>query len=387
MRIEYLTAARLDEPTAPAHHVLGLARALAAKGHRIHLLHPGPPIVGAQDWLHGESIHAYPRMRGGWRLFERGVASNLRRKGRTGETEILYLRFPPSRRVAEALKPLASFKVLEIDGTEPLRHPRFGRLLEAVDLVLGQEGQEAALRRALSKSTPFALDKLAIHLHPATDPDHFRPLDRSACRSRLGLPREARLLLHVSTFQAHHDVATAIEALRRLAGDREDVRLILAGDGPGRRAARKAARDLVRSGRVRMPGFVSYDELPFLIGAADACLNLCQPAKLEEGNVNGFKCLEYLACARPVVESVHPGLPVPDWAAGVLHLVPPAAPEAVAAAVRDIQEHPAEWAKRCAAGRRHVQQRRTWEHAAESTLERIEAARRADSVSARPAGC
>lgn len=387
MRITYLTEARLDEPTAPAQHVLGLCRALALDGHRIDLVHPGPPLpLGAAGWLSAETVRPYPRMRGGWRLYERALATWLRRRAARGDLDLVYLRLAPSRHVANALRPLRCLRVLELDGTEPLRSAHFATLLDAVDLVLVQEGQEASLRRAFAESFPAAAPKLAGHAHPATDPDHFRPLDRFACRARLGLPPERRILLHASSFQTHHDLGTATAALRLLADRTAQPMLILAGDGPGRRPVRRAAGDLVRSGRLLLPGFVPYDRLPLYLGAADLCLDLCTAAKLREGNLNGFKLLEYLACARPVVQSVDPGLPLEDWAARVLALVPAEDPAAVAAAVQRVLADPEGWAERAAAGRRWVRRRRTWARAASSTVERIEEARLAVAAAARTAG-
>ncbi len=222
----------------------------------------------------------------------------------------------------------------------------------------------------MNKWTPALLLCLGL----LVDLDLFRPLDRLAARTALGLAPEDEVCLHVSGFQPYHDFPTLFAAFRALRGRRKRCRLLLVGQGEGRAAALAGAEDLLREGAVLAPGAVPLERVPTYAAAADVCLDLLTAAKLRERNFNSLKLYEYLACRRPTVVSASPEHAVEAWAERSLFVAPPQAPEAVVQAVEAALDRPAEALARAELGRRHVADHFSWSAVAAHSLAQIEAA-------------
>jgi phosphatidylinositol alpha-mannosyltransferase len=125
----------------------------------------------------------------------------------------------------------------------------------------------------------------------------------------------------------------AVRAFARLAGEFEDVSLVVAGDGRDRDAiGLLSERD--RS-RVVMLGAVPNDDLPPYHAAADAFV---APALGQESF--GIVLVEAMAAGVPVVASDIPGYRevVRDGIDGLL--VPPRDPNALAVALRRVLQEP-----------------------------------------------
>jgi glycosyltransferase involved in cell wall biosynthesis len=370
MKIDYLTSVHLDEANAPAHHVLESCAALHGLGHSVRLLHPSANWLSPrrQDDVFPRISRFYPRVRGGARLYHLAVARLLRGSYGQHPPDVLYLRFAPSEPLVAALRTLAVPKVLEINGIKQLHKPVFHRLLSVVDLVLVDSED---LRERLCKVTGLIPDRSAVHVSPGVDAAHFRPMDLALCRDTLELPQDRIVLLHVSSFQPHHDFATLIAAFRRLVAQDRRYLLLLIGAGPRWNEVRAGVADLITKGQVIMPGMVSRERVPVFIGSADVCINLFTLEELQAGNLRAFKLYEYTACARPVVESIRRELAVAPWATACLGLVSAGSVADVVAAVQAVRAHPQEWQERAVAGRRHVEATRQWTHSAQSSMNAI----------------
>jgi glycosyltransferase involved in cell wall biosynthesis len=122
------------------------------------------------------------------------------------------------------------------------------------------------------------------------------PADRAADRAALGLDGPTLLSVgHLIERKGHDRV---IGALARLP---ENVRLLVAGDGPLEAGLRALAERLGLAGRVRFLGSVPHARLASVYGAAD----LLVLASSREGWANVL--LEAMACGTPVVASPIPG--------------------------------------------------------------------------------
>jgi glycosyltransferase involved in cell wall biosynthesis len=118
--------------------------------------------------------------------------------------------------------------------------------------------------------------------------------ERSVVRARLGVPAAAPVILSLAKFGPREAPWDLLRAFARL--DRDDVWLVLAGDGPEREALEREA-----GARVRFPGYVPYPELPALYAAADLFVH---PAREERW---GVSVEEALACGLPVIASSRVG--------------------------------------------------------------------------------
>jgi glycosyltransferase involved in cell wall biosynthesis len=140
--------------------------------------------------------------------------------------------------------------------------------------------------------------------HNGVDGERFRPGDRDAARSRLGLQRGRRIICYAGNFKPEKGVTVLIDAVGELcrAGDAE-TDLVLVGSGPLQDDLQRRARELGIEQRVQFCGRKRHEELPEWITASDV---FCLPS-FREGCPNVV--LEALASGRPVVASSVGGVP------------------------------------------------------------------------------
>jgi len=187
---------------------------------------------------------------------------------------------------------------------------------------------------AVSHALKLRLEELGVDsakivvLRNGVDADAFRPLDRGAERSRLGI--SGRLLISVGNLVEHKGNDLVIRSLRCFT----ETILCLIGDGPDRARLESVAREIGVAQRVRFVGQVPQSELPRYYSAADALVL----ASSREGWPNVL--LEAMACGTPVVASRVGGTPevITSAAAGVLF--EPRTVEALGTAIRGLLGNP-----------------------------------------------
>lgn len=151
-------------------------------------------------------------------------------------------------------------------------------------------------------------------------------------------------LLFVGRLEERKGFPVAVEAFRRLANERPDLRMVVAGDGKKRSAVASLPPGL--RARVLLLGSVSNERLPGYHAAADVYLG---PAL--GGESFGIVLVEAMAAGLPVVASRIRGYDevVRDGVDGLL--VPPGDPGALAAATARILDDPMLSARFSLAGR------------------------------------
>lgn len=147
---------------------------------------------------------------------------------------------------------------------------------------------------------PYAVDVESFRARSALSPE-----ERAAVRGRLGVPRDARLLLAVTKLSPREAPWDLLRAFARPAvSEPGDRWLAIAGDGPARPELEAFAHGPSHGGRldrVRFLGYVPYPDLPALYAAADLFLH---PVAEERW---GVSVAEALACGLPVVTSSRVG--------------------------------------------------------------------------------
>lgn len=199
------------------------------------------------------------------------------------------------------------------------------------------------------------------------DTQLFRPLP--------GVAREpGRIIATNSADMPLKGLVHLLDAVARLARDRRRpaVRLVVVGAPKKNGAVERRIAALGLGGRVAFTGRIGPEE--FVRQYARASLAVVP--SVYEGF--GLPVGEAMACAVPVVSTTGGALPEVVGEAGVL--VPPADPEALAAAIAGLLDRPEAAAELGWAGYRRVHARFTWPRAAEATVrvyrEAIDAHRR-----------
>jgi phosphatidyl-myo-inositol dimannoside synthase len=196
-----------------------------------------------------------------------------------------------------------------VPGRLPGARQVLGRVLRGAREVIAAGGYPAAeAERAAGCALPVTV------VPPGVDAERFRPLsadERRAVRRRYGLAEDGRLVLGVSRLVPRKGMDVAIRAVTRLAPDRPDLTLAIAGGGRDRpRLERLAVRSWSGSApaapsspaSVRFLGRVPDADLPALYGAADVFVMLCRNrwAGLEQEGF-GIVFVEAAACGVPAV--------------------------------------------------------------------------------------
>jgi glycosyltransferase involved in cell wall biosynthesis len=208
-----------------------------------------------------------------------------------------------------------------------------------------------ATRRDLVARHPGAAGRTAVT--PLAADERFGPKgpDDAAVRARHGLERP--FVLAAGTLEPRKNLARLIDAWASLDGTDHD--LVIVGP-PGWDFAGLVAR--ARAERVRLPGYVSDEELAALYRLCDA---FCYPS-LYEGF--GLPVLEAMRCGAPVVTSNVSSLP--EVAGDAAVLVDPRDVSAIRTALARLLADPDERARLSAAGLRRAADF-SWERTARAT--------------------
>jgi teichuronic acid biosynthesis glycosyltransferase TuaC len=188
-----------------------------------------------------------------------------------------------------------------------------------IDVLAERRGPRAGLRWALPRaarvvavSRPLARaaerlgaapDRIEV-IRNGVDGELFHPRPRQEARLALGHPGDGRRwLVAVSRLERDKGSLDTVDAFARLARQRDDVALVLVGDGAAREECQRRIAAYGIVDRVILPGARPLAEIPLWMNAAHAVVL----ASHHEGTPNVV--LEALACGRRVVASAVGGIP------------------------------------------------------------------------------
>ncbi|MBF0427387.1 MAG: glycosyltransferase family 4 protein [Magnetococcales bacterium] len=167
-------------------------------------------------------------------------------------------------------------------------------------------------------------------LRNGVDLERFMPVDRPLVRQRLGMTRTTFLSVgHLIERKGHELIIRALLGL-------PDVDLWIIGDGPMRDELQKLAVDLGVVDRVRLIGVISQEQLSHYYAASDGLIL----ASSREGWANVL--LEAMACGTRVAATNVWGAPEVICAPEAGVLIGERTPEAIAQAIRQLMQTPAD---------------------------------------------
>ncbi len=144
----------------------------------------------------------------------------------------------------------------------------------------------------------------ALPLSCGTDLSRFYPdpsVDRVACRNKYGLHPERTLFVYVGRIDPEKRIDLLLKALNLL--QRDDLQLVIAGEGSSLHEMHELARRLDLGDRVQFLGQLLNEELPHLLNSADVFTLAGEVESLS------ISTLEAMACGLPVLLANAAALP------------------------------------------------------------------------------
>lgn len=123
--------------------------------------------------------------------------------------------------------------------------------------------------------------------------DLFYPQDRNACRRRLGLPMDAKIIGTAGALDHSRGIETLFQAYEKLAAEQHDLHLALAGP-------RKTRLTIPNGLRIHDLGILPHESVPQFVNALDVSV-ICY-RRSPQGEVSfPQKAYEIVACRVPLV--------------------------------------------------------------------------------------
>lgn len=159
------------------------------------------------------------------------------------------------------------------------------------------------IKRALVKR--FGVDEERCKVIPnGVNTSLFRPLDKIACRKKLGLEQGYFYLGFVGMFRPWQGLDTLLLGMKIIKEmGHNKIRCLLAGDGDGVEILREMVKEYGLEEVIIFTGKIRYEEVPIYMNSFDVCLAPFKKERNEKIGLSPLKLYEYLACARPVIAS------------------------------------------------------------------------------------
>ncbi len=155
----------------------------------------------------------------------------------------------------------------------------------------------------LARARALGLDRDGMSVVYPPVGEAFRPLDeasRDACRRALGLS-ERFLVLNVKRLHPLAGQRFLVEAFAHVCRVRQDVRLVICGEGSERESLTRQIDELRLADRVTLTGLLPNETIARYMAAADVFV---LPSRLE---ALPTVAVEALASGTPVISADHPG--------------------------------------------------------------------------------
>jgi N-acetyl-alpha-D-glucosaminyl L-malate synthase BshA len=289
-----------------------LAKALADRGHQVHLVSTDPPFrLG--DYQAGLVFHqvntpSYPLFREPQYVLS--LANKVVQVAREVRLEVVHAHYA----IPHATAALLARQVLEASGHAV---PRVVTTLHGTDITLVGSDPSFSEIVAYSIETSNGVTAVSQSLREATrrelnvrreievipnclDCGIYRRREVPGLRKRFAADDATRLVIHISNFRPVKRIDAVMEVFARISRA-VPARLLLVGDGPELGMAYRLSRELDIAPLVETLG-AQEDVIP-LLSAADLFL---LPSAQESF---GLAALEAMACEVPVVASNVGGLP------------------------------------------------------------------------------
>lgn len=181
-------------------------------------------------------------------------------------------------------------------------------ICDRANLVVTPSAKAAAYLSEIDVTPPVEIVPNGIDL------DRFHPLPSDYLKTHFGVPADAKVLLFVGRLNQEKRPLLAYDLFRKLSRQRQDVCLVMVGDGPLRdQLAQMAVHDGLKQ-RLFLTGLIDYTTMPAVYNSADIWVST------STSEVHPMVALEAAACGLPAVALRDPALDgvVEDGVSGFL---------------------------------------------------------------------
>ncbi len=219
-----------------------------------------------------------------------------------------------------------------------------------------------------------------IHIvHNGANTEIFRPMDKDSCKERLELQKDLRYLCYSGNMAPWQGLDPLMSAFSRLAQERDDMRLLMVGDGILRDDLERMAKELAINDSTIFTGRVPYEQVPLYVNASELCV---APFGAILRNVKyGFsaiKLYEYMACGKSFVTTTVCGIQDEITKNDVGLVVQPDSPGELADAVIKLMKDPKHLEEMGARGRVLAVKEHSWDSVARRIVGILEDTRKED---------
>jgi glycosyltransferase involved in cell wall biosynthesis len=239
-----------------------------------------------------------------------------------------------------------------INKTLPFPFERFrSYTLRRADFVVARNAEAVDVVRSKGYTGPAEVVPNAV------DAELFKPLDRAACRQRLGL--QGFVAGYVGRIVEMKGLMDIVDALPMCP---PDTTVLFLGSGDFQPRLEQRIRELGRQDRVRFLPARTLTELPEVMNALDVLL---LPSRTTSRAIEQFGrvIIEAHACGTPVIGSDSGAIPAVVGQGGLI--VPERNPNALAAAITRLHHNPELGCQMGEFGRQAVHSNYTWSRVAE----------------------
>ncbi len=220
-------------------------------------------------------------------------------------------------------------------------------VLQQPILIRASEWLERFLYRHADQvvvNSPGFIDHLHSHgaehveLVPnGADTSMFDPLAKGENFRHIHGLADRFIALYAGAHGMSNDLGVVLAAAEMLI-DRDDIILVLLGDGKEKPALQSQARDMALTNLKFIPP-IPKKEMPSALAAADACIAILKPIPLY-ATVYPNKVFDYMAAGRPVVLAMEGVIREVIESANSGIAIPPGDPTALAEAIIYLADHP-----------------------------------------------
>lgn len=372
VRILLVTHSYYLRDTRPRRH----AEALVSAGYEVDVLcarDAGEPAIESHA---GVRIHRLPsrRKRGGklrylfeYVSFIAVAAFSVARMHLSRRFDLVWILSIPNSVVFTGIVPRLMRRSVVLDVRDPM--PEF---FQSRYGIADSSAWMRLLRLEETVSLRFASHVVTVHetlrqtlLRSGVPRERTGVIMNAPDLGRLGEPARAgrdpedRTLLYAGTVASRYGVATAVEALARLAGEIPRIRLRVVGDGDHARGLRRLARRLAVADRVIFDGPVPFTEIPGIVATSWVGVQPHRDDPLMAFSLS-TKLLEWCALGLPVVVSRTAAL-TEVFSEDELFFIAPASVEDLCERLREIHKDPDAAAERAERARRAALEGFSWE--------------------------